>query len=151
MSPAKRRLTWRHLFFVAVVVGGVGAALWVWSPGYKPEVLGGPQPLPEPTLTTEDEIWRNGKVFPASAPVEEGVQYRFELGHCGIDDLIDFDGSFWDPEGPLPDAPFAANEDEGIMTLIAEDRARYESLGGGVVTFVRHDGPRLQKQVAPCA
>ncbi|MDQ4143439.1 MAG: hypothetical protein M3198_06810 [Actinomycetota bacterium] len=147
-GTASKRWVAPALIFVVLGVGGLLLVFW---PGYTPELLGGPAPLPAPTFTDEDDIWRDGKVFPASARVEQGVEYRFELYHCGIDETLDFDGSFWDPVGPLPNANWVANEDEGTMTLIAPNRARYESLEGGSVEFVRHEGPRSQKEIPGCA
>ena len=39
-----------------------------------------------------------GTVFdPISAPIDEGVAYLFDLGHCGLLSPVDLDGSFWDP------------------------------------------------------
>ncbi len=151
MSSGRARRRWGRSAVVVLLVLSLGVVLWALWPGYRPEALGGPKPLPEPTLTDEDDIWRDGKVFPASGQVEQGVEYRFELYHCGIDETLDFDGSFWDPAEPLPDANWVANQDAGTMTLIAPNRARYDSLEGGSVEFVRHDGPRLQKEIPGCA
>src|ERR671918_122813 len=40
----------------------------------------------------------DGTVFdPVSEPIDDGVAFRFSLGHCGLTSPIDVDGSFWDP------------------------------------------------------
>jgi hypothetical protein len=74
------------------------------------------------------------------------VEYSFNSGHCGLDFLTDFDGSFWDPINPnAPGDPpaFFFNEDQGTMTLVSEDRARYTSSSGEEVSLRRHHGPVL--------
>ncbi len=39
-----------------------------------------------------------GTMFdPISAPIDDEVAYRFDLGHCGLLSPVDLDGSFWDP------------------------------------------------------
>jgi hypothetical protein len=83
-------------------------------------------------------------LWPRSAPVEQGVEYEFDTGHCGLDYLPDFDGSFWRPMNPNaaqepPD--FFFNEDEGTMTLESEDVAIYESSHGEHVRLERLPGP----------
>ena len=145
-TPPRRRYIFLSL--ALLVLAGLGLVVWgSWEE--RPSLFGGPRPLPDPTLDTEEEIWRDGKVFPASAEVEQGVEYSFDLDHCGVDDFIDFDGSFWDPLA-LPPGNWVANSDQGTMTLLGPDRARYDSFKEGSVTFERHDGPRLQKEVSLC-
>ena len=60
------------------------------------------------------------RFWPRSARVERGVVYRFEVPHCGLDWLVDFDGSFWEPVYVMPDRPpdFAINSDIGTITLV---------------------------------
>ncbi|MGH2809102.1 MAG: hypothetical protein ACRDKT_17700, partial [Actinomycetota bacterium] len=74
------------------------------------------------------------------------VQYRFNTGHCGLEFLIDFDGSFWTVrhEGlGVGDEPpeFFSNEDEGTLELVSEDRTIYRSFDGGDAELVRLEGP----------
>jgi hypothetical protein len=89
------------------------------------------------------------EVWPASAPVDPGDHYRFTVHtHCGVDNApIDFDGSLWDYEGPEltrgPEGDLEDPEDEGVITLVAEDEAEFTSEHGTVVTLQRHDGPKV--------
>lgn len=105
--------------------------------------------LPEDTLgeyrsagsAPEDHV----RFHPKSGRVEEGVGYRFTLGHCGLDWIVDFDGSFWDPVWnavPRRRPSFAINSDEGTMKLTSPDTATYEASTGKIVTLERHSGPK---------
>lgn len=103
-----------------------------------------PVPLPEPTLTFGDAVIRSGDssalVKSMSSPVEVGVRYRFEVGHCGLTWYTDFDGSFWDvidkhPKGRDPVSMI--NGDRGVMTLVSENSARYEGSDDKTVMLER--------------
>jgi hypothetical protein len=105
-----------------------------------------PQPLPSPTASqrtepADDKI----KVWPASAQVERGVRYAFTVGHCGLEHVVDFDGSLWKPliaeDQPRPH--FLINSDEGVMTLISEQRAIYRGSTGERVRMARLEGPQV--------
>ena len=79
---------------------------------------------------------------PISAPIEPGVVYRFGVQHCGLDWIVDFDGSFWEPVYEHGRKPFySINEDRGTMTLIGPDHARYVASDRSEVVLVRVDGP----------
>ena len=67
----------------------------------------------------------------------------------------DFDGSLWEFVGPPPSSDekgnppkgFANPEDEGTMTVVAEDQAEFISSGGVVVRFRRDE---TSKVIRPC-
>ena len=104
------------------------------------------EPLPEPTANDHPaKETKKGTVYsPISGEVEEGTEYHFNTGHCGLDFMTDFDGSFWIPENPDEgDEPpeFFTNEDDGTMKLISEGEAEYTSSGGVMVSLQRHQGP----------
>jgi hypothetical protein len=105
-----------------------------------------PRPLPEPTGEARTEDLPDGQVraWPRSATVEEGVRYRMTVyTHCGLDYLLDFDGSFWEvASGPAYDDTLGDPDDEGIITLVGVDDAVYESSGGGEFPLRRVEGPR---------
>ncbi len=108
---------------------------------------GAPAELPPPThqeYRFESVSDAEFRVWPISGPVEPGVVYRFEVPHCGLAWLTDFDGSFWrpiDPNQPEPEVPsFFFNPDSGTMELVAPNTAEYVSSEGRVVTLVRLDG-----------
>ena len=60
------------------------------------------------------------------------MTYRFDAGHCGLNHLPDFDGSFWDAVNPnVGEEPiFFYNEDVGTVALLDSDEARYTSSSG---------------------
>jgi hypothetical protein len=104
------------------------------------------QPLPSPTRNDfrTRETDEGFTFWPRSAPVEQGVEYQFNTGHCGLEYLTDFDGSFWrplDPNGEREDPLFFYNEDEGTMTLESENASTYESSDGQRVQLERIPGP----------
>jgi dipeptidyl aminopeptidase/acylaminoacyl peptidase len=82
------------------------------------------------------------RFWPRSGLAEVGVAYRFDTGHCGLDFMTDFDGSFWGPIEPDVGQPpdFFHNQDVGAIALASADTAIYRSSGGTEVTLVRMDG-----------
>jgi hypothetical protein len=85
---------------------------------------------------------RGYRVWPTSGQVEPGIVYRFEVPHCGMDWLVDFDGSFWEPTYPAGDVPgYSVNADIGTMELVGPDEARYVASDGSRVSLSRIDGP----------
>jgi hypothetical protein len=103
-----------------------------------------PRLLPSPRREYRSEDVGDGeyRFWPRSLPVEPGIPYVFDTGHCGLAHLTDFDGSFWDP---LPDAPrsLLINQSLGTMTLIEDDQAVYEASTGEQVRLLRIDGPMV--------
>ena len=88
-----------------------------------------------------------------SARVEPGRAHPFRLHtHCGVDFNVDFDGSFWDLADPawagtgggnLPASrPIGNPFQDGAMTLIDADRARFD-FPGGQIAYRRHTGPKI--------
>ena len=110
------------------------------------DLLSSAQPLPSPTgkdFRTR-ETNKGTTYWPRSAPVEQGVEYEFNTGHCGLEFLTDFDGNFWrplDPNGKQEDPLFFYNEDEGTMSLKSQDSATYDSSDGQRVQLERIPGP----------
>jgi hypothetical protein len=90
-----------------------------------------PYPLPSPTvrLRSEPAEGYRYRFWPGSAPVVEGVVYAFEVGHCGLEFLTDFDGSFWKPiptgDGEPPSVFINSDDGLGTMVLVEENRAVY--------------------------
>lgn len=86
---------------------------------------------------------------PLSLQAELGKAYPFQLyTHCGADYAVDFDGSFWQLSD-LSEIPAALGDpaQDGTMTLINPDYARFDFAGGSLL-FIRHQGP---KYLPPCA
>ena len=101
-----------------------------------------------PVPPTEGE--QNPEILePLSLKADFGQAYPFRLfTHCGADYRVDFDGSFWQLSNPseVP-ASLGDPEQEGTMTLINSDYARFDFEGGSLL-FIRHEGP---KYVPGCA
>ena len=93
---------------------------------------------------------------PSSVQIEEGVAYRFNLGHCGLYSPVDVDGSFWDAiEGVDPDGgPLDLDTDgetinaTGGLIVVIGDEARFRTETGSVIRFERHFG---EKEFPGCA
>lgn len=112
------------------------------------------QPQPEPKPTDGQFIYRS-----VSRQVEWGQPYRFSIFvHCGIDPLVDFDGSFWDVEesavGPFFRRYFrseraSANRIFGTMTIVPPgDAALFRSRNRADLPFHRH--PEETKVAGVC-
>jgi len=102
--------------------------------------------LPEPVSTPSSQLLKDQRVrmWPRSVQVEQGVEYAYETGHCGLTYDLDFDGSFWravNPNGRKEPPKFFINYDKGYITLVSEESASYESSTGEVVELRRIDGP----------
>lgn len=111
------------------------------------------QPVRElPPPTRDDYRWEfvsnesGYRVWPISGGADPGVAYRFDVPHCGLDWMLDFDGSFWrplDPNLPEPKAAWAflINADRGTIELVATNTAEYVSSTRRHVMLARLDGP----------
>lgn len=123
---------------------------------------------PREGLETYDGVGPGDPVHAQSTPVARGASYCFEVEHCGLTWLADFDGSFWEvvrwgsPEPPPP----LVNGGFGSMRLVSDDEAEfrewrpgrtwgrlrtalvnYDWSWGERVTLRRLDGPVV---LAPC-
>jgi hypothetical protein len=106
-----------------------------------------PFSLPSPLgpLRSEEAEGGRYRFWPRSAPVERGVEYAFEVGHCGLEFLTDFDGSFWRPippgEGVPPSVFINSDVGVGTMVLVEENRALYATVAGSEIRLRRIAGP----------
>jgi hypothetical protein len=113
-----------------------------------------PYPLPSPIAPVRSEPVAAGryKFWPQSAPVVEGIEYAFEVGHCGLEFLTDFDGSFWLPfESGRRNPPyvFYGNDDGvGKIVLVDVNRSVYTNFMGVEIPLRRVRGPVV---TVPCA
>ncbi len=123
-------------FIAALVVGQL-----ILNPEWRPSFLGGPRPLPDPTRADFEVrgAAKGTEYVSRTAPLEHGVEYRFNTGHCGLDWMTDFDASFCVPEDPGPGEPpdFYFNADRGTIEIVSEDRAIYRSDDGGSAELTR--------------
>lgn len=95
-----------------------------------PEVTLDPQ-LPMPPLTPMPPPSAEGRIDlgpPVSQPAEIGRTYVLTTGHCGLDDSIDFDGSYWTVSA-LSDDPtgVSINSARGTIMLESHDVAFFRS------------------------
>ena len=114
----------------------------VITPGAGPMRTVTPDPsgaIPNPGM-----LW-----YPMSAKVVQGQAYIYSLyTHCGLDQRVDFDGSFWDAAEPeyrkWGNAPPGIGDPGhiGTMTLLDAGHARFE-FDGGSFDFIRHIGPKV--------
>ena len=110
-----------------------------------PADLSGPQPSVEARSVDSMLRIRNGKLrAPTSAPVVPGRSYPFQVGHCGLLDVVDFSGSYWVVDETTLSAgeraQFGINGNEGTMTLVDSETAVYRSGAGGEATLRRSVG-----------
>ena len=125
-------------FVIAFVVAAWGAEAWVFD---RREEL---PPHVSPTHSSEPLSNERSRIWPRSARVEQGVEYHYESGHCGLTYDLDFDGSFWravNPNGDKEPPSYFINHDKGYITLVSDDEARYEASTGEVAELHRIDGP----------
>lgn len=72
-----------------------------------------------------------------------GVEYGYEMPHCGIHSPIDVDGSFWDPVAlPIDMDPVQFDGSPGTFRLTSRDTAQFTDTVGRVLHLVRHSGPK---------
>lgn len=88
------------------------------------------------TQYTYPEATRPGDAIEAkSTPAVRGKAYCFELGHCGLQDIVDFDGSFWEVAGwDSPESPSSlVNGSAGAIRLVGADDAEFTDWAPGRV------------------
>lgn len=102
-------------------------------------VAGPPQ---APVTEALDSTW-SGPVQPASARVNGPGPFVFEVGHCGLTHVVDFDGSFWVPVGEVDGSGNALiNSELGTMRLTGFNLAEYRGTADFSVTLARWPGPK---------
>jgi hypothetical protein len=121
-------------------------------------ITGPPRDLPPDLERAEGRPAPGGGTIlqPSTVRIEQGVAYRFSLGHCGLASPVDLDGSFWDPiDGFTADGqplelvsdPEMINATGGVIAVIG-DEARFQTESRAVVRFARHFG---EKEFPGCA
>lgn len=145
MASTKPMRSWELVAIASVLVLGIAVAAVILT---RPREM--PTPLSQDNRSEFVSNSAGSRFWPRSAPVEEGVTYRFDTGHCGLNHLPDFDGSFWDAVNPdAGEEPiFFYNGDVGTIVLLGSNEAQYTSSSGQEVELVRIDGPVVTQ---PCA
>lgn len=70
-----------------------------------------------------------------------GVDYAYDMPHCGINGPIDVDGSFWDAMNIDPESVDFDGK-TGTFRLTAAGSARFTRMDGATLTLERHVGAK---------
>ena len=93
----------------------------------------------QPVLGRTPDSITIAPVSPTGAAI--GVDYLYDMPHCGIMSPIDVDGSFWDSVENLED-PVAFDGSSGVFRLIDRQTANYTKTSGEVLRLSRHEGSK---------
>jgi hypothetical protein len=119
-----------------------GKAVVEFTDGSEPIdlTLKGPPLTPE---ITPQEGFYLGLTHPSSPRVVGGGPFPFDIGHCGVSHVVDFDASFWVAIGQVDgDHPTIINAESGQMRLIAPNLAEFRGDSGFTVQLARFPGPK---------
>jgi hypothetical protein len=118
-----------------------GRAVIEYTGGEEPITVSLHGPPEAPRIAVQAGMSWSGVVQPSSAQLPGLGPFPFSLGHCGMSHVVDFDGSFWLPVGPLDgDASGMINGESGQMRLLGPDLARYEGPTGFTANLARFPG-----------
>lgn len=120
----------------------LGKAVVEFTDGGEPIDLSlrGPPLVPE--IERQDAFYL-GLTNPSSARVAGAGPFPFDVGHCGVAHVIDFDGSFWIPIGQVDgDHPTIINAERGSMRLLGPNLAEFRGDSGFTVQLARFPGPK---------
>jgi hypothetical protein len=120
-----------------------GRAIVEYADGGEPiEVsLNGPPQQPRIAIAA-NTAW-SGLIQPRSQRAGGTGPIAFEVGHCGLSHVVDFDGSFWVPVGQLDgDASVVINSESGHMALVGPNLAVYQGANGFSAQLARFPGPK---------
>lgn len=103
--------------------------------------LAGPPQAPQ--IVLHDGFNWSGMQVPMSTRTDGPGPFAFDLGHCGLSHVVDFDGSFWVPIGQLDgEASGLINGESGQMRLVGPDLAIYSGVAGFTAHLARFPGPK---------
>jgi hypothetical protein len=140
------------LIGAAIVVAACAPGTSAPTTGFEDVTIESARDLPASFESREGRPGPNGRTVydPISAPIDDGVAYRFDLGHCGLSSPVDLDGSFWEAldgtastgEGiDLDTDGEMINATSGAIVVIG-DEMRFRTASGSVVRFERHPGEK---------
>jgi len=125
----------------------INAAAWRLLDSLAFDATGAPVAYPVPALGDYDYVQEAGggsRIWPRSGSAEIGVHYRFEVGHCGLAYITDFDGSFWQPilrHAIGAGSPSVLiNSDRGTIRMSNTSQAVYTSSTDVQVGLLRLEG-----------
>lgn len=93
----------------------------------------------QPVLRRTPDSITLASISPTGAAI--GVDYSYDMPHCGILSPIDVDGSFWDSLENLAD-PVAFDGSSGVFRLIDRQTATFTKATGEVLRLARHQGSK---------
>lgn len=120
----------------------IGKAVIEFLDGEEPIELSLKGPPLSPEMTPQDAFYL-GLSHPSSPRVVGGGPFPYEMGHCGVTHVIDFDGSYWLPIGQVDgDHPTIINAESGSMRLIGPQLAEFRGDSNFTVQLARFPGPK---------
>lgn len=120
----------------------VGRAIADYADGGEPiEVrLAGPPAAPK--LESVEGSW-SGPIQPVSPLVAGPGPFEFEVGHCGLSHMVDFNGSFWVPVGQVDgEGQAVINAERGSIRLLDPNLAEYRGTADFAVRLARFPGAK---------
>ena len=119
-----------------------GKAVVEFEDGEKPIDLSLSGPSLAPTIAPIETFYL-GLSEPSSTRVVGGGPFPYEIGHCGLTHVVDFDGSYWVPIGQVDgDHPTVSNAESGSMLLLNPNLAEFHGDSGFMVQLARFPGPK---------
>lgn len=124
----------------------VTVACQAWNPIPPPVVWTDRVPAPDPSAVAARPILARGSNTLTLLPISQtgaqiGVDYRYDMPHCGVGSPIDVNGSFWDAVD-VPADPVIFDARPGVFRLVSSTTATFTATSVGVLHLVRHNGAK---------
>lgn len=122
-----------------------GAAVIEYPNGGQPMHARLEGPPVNPLIAFDPEIPPySGPIAPSSPRVGGPGPVEFEVGHCGLRHIVDFDGSFWVMVGQVDveNGQALSNQERGVITLVGPNQAEYRGTADFVVRLARFPGTK---------
>lgn len=120
-----------------------GMAMVEYADGGEPIQLALNGPPQQPHIEVAANMAWSGLIQPSSERVAGAGPFHFEVGHCGLSHVVDFDGSFWLPIGQIDgDASGMIGSGAGMMSLLGPNVVVYQDADGFSAQLARFPGPK---------
>jgi hypothetical protein len=120
-----------------------GRALVEYVNGFEPIQVSLAGPPAEPQIAVDEGLAWSGPMFPSSQRGDKRGPILFEVGHCGLTHVVDFDGSFWVIVGQVGESvPALINQEQGTITLTGPNTAIYRGTEDAEVSLARFPGAK---------
>lgn len=120
-----------------------GGAVIEYPNGGQPIIARLEGPPINPGIAFDPEIPPySDPIAPSSARVGGPGPVEFEVGHCGLRHVVDFDGAFWVMVGPVDvdNGQALNNQERGVIALLGPNLAEYRGTAGFAVRLARFPG-----------